>query len=75
MDLKDIKEADRAKALYRRAVAKIGLKDHETALKDLEEAAKLAPGDPAITKELASVKQKAAEAIKKEKAAFKKFFQ
>ncbi|KAI9735827.1 MAG: peptidyl-prolyl cis-trans isomerase cpr6 [Cirrosporium novae-zelandiae] len=68
-------DADKAKALYRRAVAYIGMKNEEDALKDLEEAAKLAPGDPAIEKEKTTVKKKVAEREKKEKAAFKKFFQ
>ena len=65
---------EKAKAHFRRAQAEVGLKDDEEALKDLEEAAKLAPGDAAITKELAAVKKKAQEQIRKEKAAFKKFF-
>lgn len=75
LDIKGIAPADQAKAHYRRAVAMVGLKDDEEALKDLEAASKLAPGDPAITKELVAVKKKAADAAAKEKAAFKKFFQ
>ena len=51
-----------------------GLKDDEDALKDLEEAARLAPGDAAIVKELATVRAKAQEQARKERAAFKKFF-
>ena len=74
LDISNIPPADQAKAYYRRALAKVGLKDDEEALKDLQAAAKLAPGDPAITKELALVKKKAAEQAAKEKAAFKKFF-
>jgi peptidyl-prolyl isomerase D len=66
--------AEKAKAHYRRALAHAGLKDEESAKKDLEEASKLAPGDPAITKELASVKKAAADRAKKEKAAYSKFF-
>lgn len=75
LDIKGIAPADQAKAHYRRALAIVGLKDDEEALKDLGAASQLAPGDPAITKELAAVKKKAADAAAKEKAAFQKFFQ
>ena len=74
IDIVEIPETDKAKAYYRRAIAKVGMKDEDEAVKDLETASKLAPGDAAITKELAAVKKKAAEQSKKEKAAFKKFF-
>jgi peptidyl-prolyl isomerase D len=75
LNISDMPPADKAKAYYRRALANVGLKDEDDAQKDLQEALKLAPGDPAITKELAAVKTRAAEQAKKEKAAFKKFFQ
>ncbi|KAK2590099.1 peptidyl-prolyl cis-trans isomerase cpr6 [Conoideocrella luteorostrata] len=67
-------DADKAKALYRRGVAYVGSKDEETALKDLEEAHKLAPNDGVVAKELSAVKTKATARAAKEKAAFKKFF-
>ena len=70
----DAKDLDKGKAYYRRALARIGLQDDEGALEDLEQAAKLAPGDPGITNEKAKVKKRVAEREKKEKAAFKKFF-
>lgn len=73
--MSDIPDSDKAKAYYRRAMAQEGLKDEDEALKDLESASKLAPGDPAITKELAAVKKKAAEQAKKQKAAMKKYFE
>ncbi|KAK7746349.1 cytochrome P450 monooxygenase 41 [Cytospora paraplurivora] len=69
-----VKDADRAKALYRRGFASAKLKDEDAALADLNEAAKLAPGDAAVTKELAEVKKSVAARIAKEKAAYKKFF-
>ncbi|MCJ1285031.1 peptidyl-prolyl cis-trans isomerase cpr6 [Xylographa opegraphella] len=75
IDISEVSESDKAKAYYRRALALAGLKNEDEALKDLETASKLAPGDPAITKELSAVKKKAAEQAKKEKAAFKKFFE
>lgn len=66
---------DRAKASYRKALALLGLKDDEEAVKSLETALQLAPGDVAISKELNAAKKKAAEHAKKEKAAYKKFFE
>lgn len=72
--LKHIDAKDQAKAYYRRAIAKIGKKDPEAALEDLKTAQSLAPGDAAIENELKSVKARAADAERKEKAAFKKFF-
>ncbi|KAL8641019.1 MAG: hypothetical protein Q9228_002131 [Teloschistes exilis] len=75
LEQKDIADADRAKAFYRRGLARQGLKDDDEAIKDFEEALKLAPSDAAITKELSATKKKIAEQSKKEKAAYKKFFQ
>lgn len=69
-----VKDADRAKALYRRGFASVRLKDEEAAVADLEAAHKLVPGDGLILNELNSVKQKAAARSAKEKAAYKKFF-
>ncbi|KAJ5220408.1 Peptidyl-prolyl cis-trans isomerase D [Penicillium chermesinum] len=68
------KDADKAKVYYRRAVAEIGLREEDEALKDLQDALKLSPNDVAITNEIAKVKHtiKAREA--KDKAAAKKFF-
>lgn len=69
-----VPKQDRAKALYRKALALLGLKDDEEAVKTLEKAQELAPGDAAITKSLQDAKRKAAEQAKKEKAAYSKFF-
>jgi peptidyl-prolyl isomerase D len=74
LDISNLSDTDKAKALYRRAIAEVGLKDEDSALKDLEAASKLVPGDAAITKELAGVKKAATERAKKEKAAYGKFF-
>ncbi|KAJ5115085.1 hypothetical protein NUU61_000844 [Penicillium alfredii] len=68
------KDADKAKALYRRAVAYKGLKEEDEALKDLEEASKLAPSDVGITNEIAKVKKALKDRDVKDKAAAKKFF-
>ena len=75
LELDEVPNKDRAKASYRKALALLGLKDEEEAVKNLETAQKLAPGDAAISKELDAAKKKAAEHAKKEKAAYKKFFE
>lgn len=74
LELGEVPAKDRAKASYRKALALLGLKDDEEAVKSLETAQELAPGDAAITKELSAAKKRAAEQAKKEKAAYKKFF-
>ncbi|KPM34227.1 Peptidyl-prolyl cis-trans isomerase D [Neonectria ditissima] len=74
LDVNGVKDADRAKALYRRGLSYVHLKDEEAALKDLEEAHKLVPNDAAVANELKSVKAKGAARAAKEKAAYKKFF-
>ncbi|KOS45707.1 hypothetical protein ACN38_g3308 [Penicillium nordicum] len=68
------KDADKAKAYYRRAVAHEGLKEEDAALKDLQEAEKLAPGDAGIVNEIAKVKKTVKDREAKDKAAAKKFF-
>ncbi|EAW11580.1 putative peptidyl-prolyl cis-trans isomerase Cpr7 [Aspergillus clavatus NRRL 1] len=68
------KDADKAKALYRRAVAHTGQKEEDEALKDLQEASKLAPGDAGITNEIAKVKKAIKDREAKEKAAARRFF-
>jgi len=72
----ELSPADKAKALYRRALAKIILKDDEDAEKDLADAVALVPADQAapIAAELAKTKQRKKEKRDKEKKAFKKMF-
>ncbi|TGJ78581.1 hypothetical protein E0Z10_g10183 [Xylaria hypoxylon] len=67
-------DAEKGKAHYRRGLALIKLKDEDEAVKALQEARKLVPGDAAVTKELETVKKQAAARVAKEKAAYKKFF-
>ncbi|KAI1360377.1 cyclophilin-like domain-containing protein [Xylaria arbuscula] len=69
-----ISDAEKGKALYRRGLALIKLKDEDEAVNALQEARKLVPGDAAITKELDTVKKQAAARRAKEKAAYQKFF-
>ncbi|OJJ48698.1 hypothetical protein ASPZODRAFT_130809 [Penicilliopsis zonata CBS 506.65] len=68
------KDADRAKALYRRAVAFENLKEEDEALKDLGEASKLAPADAGIINEIAKVKKAIKDGEAREKAAARRFF-
>ena len=67
-------DADRAKALYRRGLALVRLRDEDAAVAALERARELAPADAAVTRELAAVKKRAADRDAREKAAYKKFF-
>lgn len=67
-------DADRAKAYFRRGFAHVRAKDEESAVKDLDEAHRLAPNDGVVVNELSAVKAKAAARAAKEKAAYKKFF-
>lgn len=69
-----ISDAEKAKALYRRGVALVKLKDEDAAVAALEQARKLVPGDAAVAKELDAVKKQTAARLAKEKAAYKKFF-
>lgn len=70
----DISEQQKAKALYRRGCAQSQLKEESEAIKDLEEALKYAPGDAAITKELAAIKQAEKNRIAKEKKIYANAF-
>ena len=69
-----------AKALYRRALAKVALKDDDGAKDDLSEASTLlATEDPlnlkaAISTELAKITQREKGLKEKEKKAYKKLF-
>ena len=64
-----------AKAYYRRALARLILKDEDKAEVDLVEANKLVPSDAAILNELNKIRQKKKESRDKEKKAYKKLFQ
>ena len=68
------KDADKAKVLYRRAIAFIGQREEDEALKDLKEALTLVPGDAAITNEINKVNKAVKDREAKDKAAARKFF-
>lgn len=74
LEVSGISDVEKAKALYRRGMAGVALRDEEKAVKDLEEAGRLAPGDAAISKELAAVKKAKKDREEKEKKAYAKFF-
>jgi peptidyl-prolyl isomerase D len=74
LETEGIADKDKAKALFRRAQAKVGKKNEEEALEDLEEAKKLAPGDAGIVKELEGIKKKIKDRREKEKKAYKNAF-
>ncbi|KAJ3563775.1 hypothetical protein NP233_g8728 [Leucocoprinus birnbaumii] len=70
----ELNTADKAKALYRRAMAHGIMKSEDDQQKDLIEASKLVPEDKLISGELAKITQRKAEMREKEKKAYKKFF-
>ena len=74
LEIEGIGEKDKAKAYFRRGQANIGKKNEEDALSDLNQAAKFAPGDAAITRELEGVKKRVAARKEKEKKAYKNAF-
>ncbi|GAA6029639.1 hypothetical protein JCM8097_000980 [Rhodosporidiobolus ruineniae] len=67
-------DGEKAKALYRRALAQVQAKQDQEAIKDLEEAQKLQPEDGAIKQALAAAKQRVEERKKRARAAFGKMF-
>jgi len=68
-----LSDADRAKGLYRRALARVALKEEAEAEKDLVEATKLV-NDQAILLELEKVRALRKAKAEREKAKFKKLF-
>ncbi|KAF7795708.1 hypothetical protein EIP86_006873 [Pleurotus ostreatoroseus] len=70
----ELNDADKAKALYRRALAYSATKEDDLAEEDLVRAHELVKEDPAIVAELEKVKARKREKREKEKKAFKKMF-
>lgn len=75
LNIADVADTDKGKAYFRRAQARSAKKNDDEAIKDLEEAKKCVPNDAAVAKDLAAAKARSAERLKKEKAAYKKFFE
>ncbi|KAF2654433.1 peptidyl-prolyl cis-trans isomerase D [Lophiostoma macrostomum CBS 122681] len=74
LEIEGISDKDKAKALFRRAQARIGKKSEEDALADLEAAKKLQPSDPAIGKELDGIKGRVKARKEKEKKVYANAF-
>lgn len=74
LNLDGARDADRAKALFRRAQARSAKKADDDAVADLEQALALAPGDAAVVKELEAARKRLQERTRREKAAYAKFF-
>ena len=63
-----------AKALYRRAIARVAVHEEELAESDLKEALTIVPGDEACQRELARVQEVRRAKREKEKKMFKGLF-
>ncbi|KAH9171820.1 cyclophilin-like domain-containing protein [Lactarius sanguifluus] len=72
--LPKLSDSDRAKALYRKGLAQVTLKEEEEAEKVLVEALSIAKDDKAISGELERLRQRKKAAREKEKAAYKRMF-
>ncbi|KZT05011.1 peptidyl-prolyl cis-trans isomerase [Laetiporus sulphureus 93-53] len=70
----ELNNSDKAKALYRRALANAVLKNEDNAEEDLLAAHELVKDDKAIIAELEKIRQKRREQKEKEKKAYKKLF-
>ncbi|PCH36779.1 hypothetical protein WOLCODRAFT_140583 [Wolfiporia cocos MD-104 SS10] len=69
-----LSDADKAKALYRRGLANVVLKDDDNAEQDFVAAHELVKDDKAIINELEKVRQRKKDKKEKERKAFKKLF-
>ncbi|KAL5478566.1 CPR6 [Sanghuangporus weigelae] len=74
LDNLELQPAEKAKALYRRAIARSAVHEEEDAENDLKEALTIVPGDEACQRELARVQQGRKAKREKEKKMFKGLF-
>ncbi|GFZ47307.1 peptidylprolyl isomerase [Saitozyma sp. JCM 24511] len=74
LNLGKLSASEKGKALYRRALGKIQLKDDEGAEVDLKQALEDVPGDAGITRALKEVEVKRKERKDKERKAYAKMF-
>jgi peptidyl-prolyl isomerase D len=74
LDNLQLSDVDKAKALYRRALAQLSLGYDEKAEIDLAAAAQLAPNDANIAAELNKIRQAKKDLKEREKKAYKKLF-
>lgn len=68
-------DINNGKALYRRAQAKMAMKDYDGAIKDLTNALDVCPNDKHVQSKLEMVKKQKLEYLKLEKQTFSKIFQ
>ncbi|KAK6339599.1 peptidyl-prolyl cis-trans isomerase cpr6 [Orbilia javanica] len=74
IEVPGISDAEKGKGYFRRAQARLGLKNEQGGQEDLEEAIKYVPNDGAVKKELDAIKKKQTERAAKEKNAYKNMF-
>lgn len=74
LEIEGIGEKDKGKALFRRAQARSAKKNDEEAVRDLEEALKMVPGDAAVVKDLEAARKRVKERKEREKKAYAKAF-
>ncbi|KAI9636793.1 cyclophilin-like domain-containing protein [Dioszegia hungarica] len=74
LSVPDLTKEERGKALYRRALGKVQVKDDEAAEKDLREASGLVPGDAGVQRALKEVEVRRKERKEREKKAYAKMF-
>ncbi|KAK1922649.1 cyclophilin-like domain-containing protein [Papiliotrema laurentii] len=74
LSLPGLSNSEQGKALYRRALGNVALKNEEDAEKDLKKAAELVPGDAGIVKALRDVEAKQKARREKERQAYSKMF-
>lgn len=75
LEVENIDDKTKAKALYRRGMGYLKGHDDESALKNFEDALKISPNDAAILKGISDVKVHAKKVKDQQKKAFGKFFQ
>lgn len=74
IERKGVKEADIAKAYFRRALARSAMKRDDDAKADLAEAQKHAPNDAGIQREAAALEKRRQARVAKQRAAYSKMF-
>ena len=74
LSLPKLTPSEQGKALYRRALGNVALKNEEEAEKDLKKAAEVVPGDAGITKALKDVEVRQKARRDRERQAYSKMF-
>lgn len=74
LNVGNVGDKEKAKALYRMGTAYVNLKDEPTGIEKFNKALDLAPGDAAIVQGIQKANTQMTDRKKKEKAAFSKFF-